>query len=200
MKYRGMNLAGLCIEALPYGGARIRVRPKGEPSLKISIPDGLSDDDFLAAYRAARSGLMTDYRPTTLGVMARRPGYWATLCNLLARSKQRANRKRLEFDVALNDLVEILDHQGGRCAISGMEFDIRPQPRRGEKRPFCMSIDRIDNGRGYTKDNVRITTVIANTALLNWKEEDFRRMCRAVAKRAPCPTLVSRGTDMGHAA
>lgn len=199
MKYRGMNLPGLCIEALPSGAKRIRIRTKSDPKVKITIPEGLSDNDFLAAYRAAREGQMTGYRPTTLGIMAQSPGYWETLSKLLYRSKQRAQKKGLEFDLVMTDLVEMLDRQGGRCAVTGMAFDIKPHPKRGEKRPFCMSLDRIENSLGYTKGNVRITTVIANTALLNWREEDFLRMCRAVASRPTCPTLVSAGTDMGHA-
>ncbi len=190
----------MCIEALPYGGHRIRVRPKGDRALRITIPEGLSDADFLAAYEAAREGKMTDYRPTTLGVMAQRPGYWETLSNLLYRAKQRARKKGFAFDLVMADLVEMLDRQNGRCAVSGMEFDIRPHPRRGEKRPFCMSIDRLDNSRGYTRDNVRITTVIVNTALLTWQEKDFMRMCRAISKKPFCPTLVLRGTDAGHLA
>jgi hypothetical protein len=190
MEYMGMNLPGLCIESTA-SGVRIRVRVEGDKNHKISIPANLDKETFLEAYRAARQGIMTEYRPTTLPVMARRPGFFATVYNMLSRAKQRARKKGFEFDLVTDDIIALLERQNGRCAVSGMQFDIRPHPRKGAKRPFCMSIDRIDNGLGYTKGNVRITTVIVNTALLNWKEEDFQRMCQAVTKVQMRTTVVS---------
>jgi hypothetical protein len=186
MEHMGLKLPGLCVEQ-----ARIRVRVKGDPTHKITLPDDLDREAFLEAYHAARQGIMTDYRPTTLSVMVRRPGFFATIYNMLSRAKQRARKKGFEFDLATADIIDLLERQDGKCAVSGMQFDIRPHPRKGAKRPFCMSIDRIDNGRGYTKGNVRITTVIVNTALLNWKQEDFWRMCQAVSKEPMSPTVVS---------
>lgn len=182
MDYMGMSLPGLCIEPLPSGGQRIRVRVKGDRKLKIMLPDGLQDAAFLAAYQAARHGFKTNYRPTTLDVLSRRPGFQGTIFNMLSRAKQRARAKGLQFELSTKDILELLEKQGGKCALSGMKFDIRPHPRKGEKRPFCMSIDRIDNDLGYLKGNVRITTIIVNTARLNWSDEDFRRMCEAVSR------------------
>ncbi|MGN6775971.1 hypothetical protein [Rhizobium sp.] len=193
MEYLGMSLPGLCIEALPSGQTRVRVRAENDRTKKLTIPDGLAKEDFLEAYKAARQGIptMTEYRPSNLALISGRPGFWATVYNMLARAKQRARKRGLEFDLATDDIIELLGKQDGRCAVSGMQFDIRRHPRKGAKRPFCMSIDRIDNSQGYIRTNVRITTVIVNTALLNWKQDDFRMMCLAVSRYPTCPMLVS---------
>jgi len=180
------NLDGLLIEPLPSGKRRIRVRVKGDPKTRITLPDGLSNEEFLNAYNAARDGLTCLYRPSAIDALKTRPGFMATIFQMLSIAKLRANRKGWQFALVPSDILGILERQDGRCAISGMMFDINPRPRSGAKRPFCMSIDRLKNSAGYTPENVRITTVIANMSLLNWDVNDFRKMCVAVSK---CPAL-----------
>lgn len=51
----------------------------------------------------------------------------------------------------------------------------------GRKRPYRMSVDRIDRSGGYTPDNIRITTAIAKIALMDWQFSDFLEMRRAVS-------------------
>ena len=48
---------GLMKEPLPSGGARYRVRPKGDKTRKISLPCGPDDKRFAEYYHAARQGI-----------------------------------------------------------------------------------------------------------------------------------------------
>jgi len=45
------------------------------------------------------------------------------------------------------------------------------------KHPFKPSIDRIDNSKGYTKDNIKITWLIENYCKNSFSEEDVLRFC-----------------------
>ena len=51
-----------------------------------------------------------------------------------------------------------------------------------EKKPFKPSIDRIDNTKGYTKDNVKICWLIENYCKNTFTDEDVIEFCRRKLK------------------
>ncbi len=101
---------------------------------------------------------------------------------MLRKAKQRAKDRGHECTITADLVLQLLAEQGGKCALTGLDLDLRPSPDNG-RRPFAPSIDRIDNSRGYVDGNVRITSVIANVAAADWSAEDFQKMCEAVALR-----------------
>lgn len=75
---------------------------------------------------------------------------------LLSRAKGRAKRKNLQFNLELEDIVV-----PQYCPVLGIKLE----PNRGGEKvaPNSPSIDRIDNNKGYTKDNIKIISHKANT-------------------------------------
>ena len=67
-------------------------------------------------------------------------------------SKQRAKTAGLEYTLTLDDII-IPDY----CPVLGIKLDTGDRKRKGN----APSIDRIDNSKGYTKEN---TMVISNRA------------------------------------
>jgi hypothetical protein len=65
----------------------------------------------------------------------------------------------LEWELTLEDAIEIYEAQEGRCALSG---NIMSRHRGYGTTPFNMSIDRIDPQKGYVKSNVQLTCWEAN--------------------------------------
>jgi len=68
-------------------------------------------------------------------------------------ARKRSKQKNIEFDLIKDDLIvpEI-------CPVLGIELFVA-----GEKRgPNSPSLDRVDNNKGYTKDNVRVISNRAN--------------------------------------
>ena len=69
-------------------------------------------------------------------------------------ARQRAKRYELEFDITEDDIKDPLV-----CPILGIEIIPGAPPRS----PNLPSLDRIDNDKGYTKDNVQVISYRANT-------------------------------------
>ena len=75
---------------------------------------------------------------------------------MYTRAKTRAKERGLEFDLSLED-IKIPSH----CPIMGILLEVH----RGKSGAYkaSPSLDRIDNTRGYTKDNVRVISQLANS-------------------------------------
>ena len=96
-------------------------------------------------------------------------------------AQQGARTRGLPFDLTLEDVQAMAEAQDGVCAVTGMRFSLR-KPKRGIKKPWAPSIDRIDSSLGYSPENCRIVTIFANIAMSDWgdwviselKQELFR--------------------------
>ena len=87
-----------------------------------------------------------------------------------------AGRKR--DGLKRTDILEKLEEQNYKCALSGIPLTC--ELRVGVKCPTNASIDRIEAGGPYTKDNIQMVC----TSLNKWRSDtsitDFVDMCRAV--------------------
>ena len=66
------------------------------------------------------------------------------------------NRTSMDFDITREDLIKLLEKQGGRCAISNIPLAYGP------KMQFSASLDRKDVEVGYVKGNVQLVAAILN--------------------------------------
>ena len=71
------------------------------------------------------------------------------------RAKQRCAKSGLEFDIKVDDIV-IPDE----CPILGIKINMNS----GKSGAYINSpsLDRIDNNKGYTKDNIQVISQLAN--------------------------------------
>ena len=65
---------------------------------------------------------------------------------------------RSELMVLVSALWE---HQKGRCALTNVEFSTEENNGHQDDK---VSLDRIDNSKGYSSDNIQLTTQFANRA------------------------------------
>jgi len=79
--------------------------------------------------------------------------------NLWSHAKYRAKERNLEFNITVSDVVI-----PKMCPVFGKPFVIPVSSRTSIKdSSFSPTIDRIDNSKGYTKDNSHVISRRANT-------------------------------------
>jgi len=107
------------------------------------------------------------------------------LDEMLYQARKRAKRKNIEFDITKEFIIELIRKQNNKCHYTGWELNW-DKKYLGKKRtcpPDRASIDRLDNTKGYTKDNVVICCDIANRAKSSYTLLDFISMCESVISK-----------------
>lgn len=92
---------------------------------------------------------------------------------ILPNAEKRAKRKRLVFELSIDDLRAICARSNGCCEVTGLRFSMIAY-RVGKMRPFAPSLDRVDATMGYSLGNCRLVCAAVNVAMFNWGEELFR--------------------------
>lgn len=83
----------------------------------------------------------------------------------------------LEWSISAEDVAYQYELQNGKCAFSGLEIGW------SEKNwVHTASIDRIDNSKGYTPDNIHLVHKRINMMRGSLSAQEFVGFCQAVAQ------------------
>lgn len=99
---------------------------------------------------------------------------------LYASAQRSAPSRNKEFNLNYEDVLHLVEK--GKCAISGIPFDMHERPFKGSEIPWRASLDRIDNAKGYTPDNIQVVSKIYNSAKYIWTDADVRRLAWAITR------------------
>jgi hypothetical protein len=105
------------------------------------------------------------------------------LRRLQASAKGRARKAGMSFTLPAEYTVKLDGDQGGRCAVTGIKFNLERFADALVKHPFAPSVDRRLSSGGYTEDNVRLVCVAVNFGMGQWGEEVFLTLARAAVDR-----------------
>jgi hypothetical protein len=81
---------------------------------------------------------------------------------------------------SIDDLTHAWNLSGGRCAVSGLEFDNRRCGNGQAKHPFAPSMDRENADGYYTRDNVRLVVAVANFGMNAWGLGPLHELASAI--------------------
>ena len=88
-----------------------------------------------------------------------------------ARKNTRAtatNKASSDWELSEEDVERVILRAGGRCELSGLPFDVTPDPKSPtRRRPKAPSLDRIDNRKGYTLRNVHLVLQLLTLPQMN---------------------------------
>ena len=169
---------GLLIERQRNGNPRYRVRVESDSTKRLTLALGPEHPDFDSHYRQARQGLLPNEQHWMKAGIAANHVVRAHVTRMLKGAKQRAKASGRAFDLREEDVYDLLNAQAGRCALSGIQFDLSPTDTR--RRPYSPSLDRISPKGGYTKGNVRLLCVVVNLALGDWGDEVLQAVARHI--------------------
>jgi hypothetical protein len=78
----------------------------------------------------------------------------------------------------MEDVLDILESQEGKCALTGVKLTFKRE--RGIKLKTNASIDRIVPGGPYIKENVRLVCSIVNKMRLDMTDEELKYWCSLI--------------------
>lgn len=91
-------------------------------------------------------------------------------------ARKRAALKGWNCALSDADALVLWRRCGGRCELTGIEFDFEAAGGKHQRRPYAPSIDRRDNSLGYVPGNVRVVCVAVNIAMNQWGEDVLHRL------------------------
>lgn len=91
-----------------------------------------------------------------------------------------ARQRGLEHSLSLEDFQQLYDECSGCCQTTGIPFS---DEKDGKWRPWRVSVDRLDNTKGYVPGNVRLTIQLWNIAQNDYTDAAMDRLCTARAER-----------------
>jgi hypothetical protein len=91
-----------------------------------------------------------------------------------------ANLRGIPFSITIDDVADMMEEQGGQCALTGWCIDA---PETSTLSEIDTSIDRIDSAFGYMRDNIQLVHKMVNMCKQRYSQDDFVDMCVAVASK-----------------
>jgi hypothetical protein len=101
-------------------------------------------------------------------------------------AKATASRRSVSFDLDLDDLRLVYHHQRGKCAVTGIPFDLTIG---SDRRP---SLDRINASVGYVSGNVRFVLSSANYMMRSYGLDFFLDVARHALTKSEAEEAEAR--------
>lgn len=92
-----------------------------------------------------------------------------------------AKERDLAFEVTIEEAWALFEQQDSKCALTGFDLCLRTVKGKGPQ-AVSASLDRIDNDKGYTLDNVQWLHKDINWMKGRFDQQRFITLCRAVAE------------------
>jgi hypothetical protein len=93
--------------------------------------------------------------------------------------KTGAEVRGLQWNLSMDDVADLMEKQSHSCALTGWGIEF---PESGHPQKAPASLDRIDSKKPYTKENTQIVTRQVNMMKQQYSQEDFIKVCKAVAE------------------
>lgn len=93
-----------------------------------------------------------------------------------------AKRRGIPCEITPKQAYEKIIKQGWRCAFSGEPIDFALNIRDARKEQTA-SLDRIDNNKGYTLDNIQWVHKVVNIMRNTLSIDEFKQWCKKICEQ-----------------
>lgn len=91
-------------------------------------------------------------------------------------------RKMTANHVTIDDLMRMFEANGGRCMLSGVKMTWGAREKARKPSLHSISLDRIDNTKGYERGNVRIICHGLNALRGGWSDKEMMALAVALVE------------------
>jgi len=92
-------------------------------------------------------------------------------------ARKNSSKRGVTVEIDENYLISIFDAQNERCAVTGL-------PMTFDESEYAISIDRLDNSKGYVEGNVRLICRQVNLMRNTLTPERFQWWCKVISNNA----------------
>lgn len=103
-------------------------------------------------------------------------GYEGISGEKFCQIRKGAKSRNIDFKVSIESIWDLYEKQNRKCALTGWDLEMGLG--------CTASLDRIDSSKCYTIDNVQWVHKDVNSAKMAMVEEDFIKLCTAVANHS----------------
>lgn len=94
-------------------------------------------------------------------------------------ARDRSKKHGMDFSLSLEDLENLWLEQNGTCALSGIKMTYELQNGRTSTN---VSIDRIDQSKGYVTGNVQLVCMACNQIKSDLSEDEMYQFCKKIVE------------------
>ena len=94
-----------------------------------------------------------------------------------------ASRRKIPFQITVKEMWDVFEKQNRKCALTGEEL-ILPLIQKNDISSNA-SLDRIDNTKGYTVNNIQWVTKKINFMKGKLSQSNFIKLCHMVSQKNP---------------
>ena len=87
-----------------------------------------------------------------------------------------SNRPVKEITLTEDSLIKKFQDQDGKCHWSGLELN--EEFNYVKHHPFAISVERLDNSKGYTDENTVLTRRLFNLGRMAFPETEFKEVVK----------------------
>ena len=105
--------------------------------------------------------------------------YWSYV-----KRNSKTRSRNIDFNITIQDAWGLFLKQNRRCALTGVKINfIRQYAHKKNGEEQTASLDRINNFKGYTMDNIQWVHKIVNKMKMNLDEKDFLMWCNLICEK-----------------
>ena len=112
---------------------------------------------------------------------------------LLLSLKDKAEKRRIAFDIDRDDILDLYEKQDKKCALTGIKMThVRDDPEHGIGHHYLynISVDRIDSNGIYEKGNIQLICSILNQIKWDIPNDVFIKTCKQFVRHNNITKLV----------
>ena len=106
---------------------------------------------------------------------------YKTIQARVLNASERAKRKGIPCTITKEFILDLWNKQNGLCAISKIPMTYEMDAGRVYTN---ISIDQIEQGKGYTEDNVQLVCMAVNQLKSDWDMNTVKYICKMIVNNS----------------